>query len=148
MSFDLMVFNPDAAPKNPDEFLAWHEELSEWEDDGTYDSPASAHPKLYQWYKDMQEEFPDMNGEYSDEYIESIGSNATGYSFGPNVIYADFRWSVAETAYSTALTLAQKHALGFFDPQSETMYFPDGKNHVIQVEQPKKEEKKPWWKVW
>jgi hypothetical protein len=147
MSFDLMVFNPDAAPKDHNEFLTWYEEATEWEDDGTYNNPASAHPKLYQWYKDMQEEFPDMNGEYSDEHIESVGSNATGYSFGPNIIYIDFRWSVADRGAEVALTLAQKHTIGFFDPQSETIYFPSGDSYLLPL-QPQQETKKPWWKLW
>lgn len=32
MSFDLMVFEPDAAPKDHDAFMKWYFKLTKWTD--------------------------------------------------------------------------------------------------------------------
>lgn len=147
MSFDLMVFNPDVAPKDHTEFIGWYEKVTEWEDDATYDNPTSAHPKLYQWYKDMQVAFPDMNGPDADDDIDNMSDNASDYGIAVNIIYVGFSWSVAEEAFDKAIALAAKNRVGFFDPQSETVFFPSGDSNLLPLE-PQQETKKPWWKLW
>lgn len=112
MSYDLAVFNPEAAPADRENFLTWYEEQTEWEDDRDYDSPDGADEKIRSWFLDMIKKFPAMNGPYADD--DSDDSLTTDYSIGKDFAYAGFAWSQAEEAFSTAIELAEKHGLGFF----------------------------------
>jgi hypothetical protein len=45
MSYDLMVFEPEAAPKDHDAFMEWYVNLTKW-NDGPYDDPAQTSARL------------------------------------------------------------------------------------------------------
>ncbi|MBR2564349.1 MAG: hypothetical protein IKE29_06980 [Paenibacillus sp.] len=86
MSYDLMVFDPTKAPKKKKPFMRWYAEQIKWAEDHVF------------------------------EGMEEVGTDhrLTDYSFGKEVIYASFAWSVAEEAYSLMRELAKKHNVGFF----------------------------------
>lgn len=112
MSYDLFVFDADAAPRSRDEFIVWYSEQMESAD--VVDRLSAATANLLKWYQDIGSEFPDMNGpSFSDNDIDN--PKVAGYSFCSASIYVDFRWSVAETAYEAVRRLAQKHCVGFYD---------------------------------
>ncbi len=117
MSYDLMVFNPKAAPKEKAKFSEWYERQTQWEEDHDYDDPKVTTVELRNWFLDMIKEFPAMNGPYAiDEDDERFDdSEVTDYSIGKDVIYAGFRWSVAEKAFDKMTELASKHKVGFYD---------------------------------
>lgn len=149
MSYDLMVFNPETAPKSESEFLAWYHQQAEWEEDHSYNDPKVTSKALRNWFLEMIIDFPAMNGPHSppdiDDYIDDDG--ITDYSIGKDVIYVGFRWSAAERAYPRMLELAKKHQVGFFDPSGDgNIMFPNENGILESVN--KNLPTKPWWKFW
>ncbi|MCJ7855391.1 hypothetical protein MUJ63_03660 [Lachnospiraceae bacterium NSJ-143] len=132
MSYDLMVFELKKAPKSKAEFLEWYSKQTEWSEDHDYQSISVASPSLQNWFMEMKEIYPPMNGEYapSDEMLdkdESLESRLTDYCIGHDVIYAAFAWSESENAYLLMKSLSQKHGVGFFDVSGDgDIILPDG----------------------
>jgi hypothetical protein len=133
MSYDLMVFQPDAAPKDRPAFLAWYDKLTEWSEPHDYDDPQFTTAALRAWYRDMIRVFPAMNGPDADPNFD--GDTITGYTCASQAIYADFRWSRVEMAYDHVLTLARQHRVGFYDVSADDgqvwMPLSDGRYEVV-----------------
>ncbi|OWQ84377.1 hypothetical protein CDN99_24080 [Roseateles aquatilis] len=129
MSDDLMVFDPDPAPKDRDAFLAWYQEQAEWGEDHSYDDPEVSTSPLRAWFLDMIQSYPAMNGPHASEDIPEDDTSVTDYSVGKVVIYAAFAWSLAEQAHEATFRLAAKHGVGFLDASSDNaeVWLPDGK---------------------
>lgn len=132
MSYDLMVFEAKAAPKTREEFMAWYDKQTEWSEDHSYNEPSVCSAALQNWMNEMKQTFRPMNGPLSpsDEEFDSITedeeNHLTDYSMGREVIYGAFAWSLAEEANVLTRKLAEKHSVGFFDPQEGKIRFPDG----------------------
>ena len=133
MSYDLMVFERTKAPTTKKEFMAWYEKQMEWEEEHDYQTISVSSPALQNWFMEMKEKFPPMNGEYApnDDALdddENLELHMVDYSIGYNVIYAAFSWSVADEAYELMRSLAQKHKVGFFDVSGDDddIILPDG----------------------
>ena len=133
MSYDLLVFEKTKAPQTRPEFLKWfNEEVQRGEEPGSQ-SISTASPALRNWFMEMKDTFPPMNGLYAPS-IEQINADAclesymTDYSISGGMIYACFAWSLADEAYGTVRKAAQKHGVGFFDVSSEDgdIILPDG----------------------
>lgn len=126
LSYDLAVFDPEVAPRDRDEFRAWWEKQSEWQEPHSYDDPTVSAARLRSWFMEMISPFPQMNGPFASKDFDSA---VTDYSVGKSVIYAAFAWSKAEQAYTTMLRLAGKHGVGFYDVSGEEgeVWLPDGK---------------------
>ena len=117
MSYDLMVFDPDLAPRKA-EVGDWHRDLMEAdESDGAFDPASLKSNRLRAFYEDIRVNFPAMNGPDQVDEADVDDDQVTGYAFYPAFIYMDFRWSVSEPASTVVLALADKHGLGLFDPQ-------------------------------
>lgn len=116
MSYDLMVFDPDAAPKDRESFMSWYDKQTEWSEEHGYNDPTVATPALQAWFREMIQFFPPMNGPLA---VDSDASEVTDHSIGKSVIYSAFAWSVAERAYNKMRGLAIKHHVGFFDVSSD-----------------------------
>ena len=124
MSYDLMVFEKTKAPDTKKEFMAWFEKQTEWSEGHDYQSIGVSSPALQNWFMEMKDTFPPMNGEYAPDVElldedEDLENHVTDYSIGREVIYAGFSWSVVDEAYELVQKLAQKHGVGFFDVRSE-----------------------------
>lgn len=133
MSYDLMVFERTKAPKTKEEFMEWFEEQTEWGEDHDYQTVSVSSPALQNWFMEMKETFPPMNGEFAPDdqafdENEDLETYLTDYSIGREVIYAAFAWSVAEEAYKLVIELAKKHDVGFFDVSGTggDILLPDG----------------------
>jgi hypothetical protein len=135
MSYDLMVFAPEAAPKDHESFLEWYEAQTQWTEPHRYDNPEVATTQLRSWFMDMIQSFPPMNGPFApeDPVDESI---TTDYSIGNFVIYSGFAWSKAEQAYETMFRLAKKHGVGFFNASSPEpeVWFPDSNGELVRAQ--------------
>lgn len=133
MSYDLMVFAPEAAPKKREPFLAWHEEQTELAEDHSYADPAVTTPALQAFYADIVQTFPAMPlDEREDEDVddeEDDDSTDTDYTIGKGFIYMSFPWSQIDDAHATVTRLAGQHGVGFFDVSSDIgeTWLPDGK---------------------
>jgi len=158
MSYDLMVFKKLAAPKTREDFMKWYYIQTQFTENHSYDDPANTSVGLGNWFLDMIAKFPAMNGPYSNNDDDDDNEFITGYSIGNDMIYIDFRWSVAEEAYNTTLELAKKHNIGFFDVSSDNgdILFPEngelvsidnfnGNNGEVNF---KGGVRRQWWKFW
>src|SRR3954466_4224934 len=118
MSYDLMVFEPEAVPAEHDEFLEWYSRQTKWTEDHGYDDPETTSEHLRGWFQDMVQMFPPMNKPISLDAPPVDESSSTDYAIGRDFIYASFAWSKSEAAYMTVARLAEKHRLGLFNVSS------------------------------
>jgi hypothetical protein len=130
MSYDLMVFEPDAVPQGHAEFVDWYAQKIKWGEDHGYDDPALSSPHLRAWFEDIVRIFPPMNGPPALVNLPENEGFSTDYAIGADFIYASFAWSKAEPAYMTVARLAEKYQLGLFNASSsgEEVWIPkDGR---------------------
>src|SRR5215813_10542115 len=129
MSYDLAVFDPEAAPRERAAFIEWYEAQTEWEEPHRYDDPAVSTPALRAWFLEMTRTFRAMNGPYAVKDGDVDNARITDYSVGRTLIYAAFAWSQARPAYEAVFGLAAKHAIGFFDASGANgeVWVPDGR---------------------
>jgi hypothetical protein len=113
LSYDLMVFDAAAAPRDRTQFLAWYEKQSEWQESHGYNDPEVPAPVLKKWFREIIKAFPPMNGPLASD--DPDNPKVTDYSLGRAVICGAFAWSEAEAAYMHVKELAAKHGVGFFD---------------------------------
>lgn len=111
-----MVFEPSAAPRDRQEFMAWYRRQAEWSEGHSYDDPSVSTSSLQNWFHDMRQYFPAMNGPFRSDADDS---HVTDYCIGKCVVYVTFAWSVAEEAYERMRSLATKHGVGFFDVSAD-----------------------------
>jgi hypothetical protein len=160
MSYDLMVFRKEAAPKTRTDFMLWYDNQTQWAEKHSYDDPANTSIALREWFMEMIKTFPAMNGPFASEDYDD--PKVSEYCIGKDVIYVEFPWSVSEQACNKMLELAEKHGVGFFDVSSNNgvILFPvNGK--LITIEDLGAEGEnletdnalirpvnRPWWKFW
>ncbi|MGH7025250.1 MAG: hypothetical protein ACREEB_16905 [Caulobacteraceae bacterium] len=113
MSYDLIVFEPTAAPREPDAFLAWYRVQMTRCEPHRYGDPTLTSPRLAAWFEEMTRTYPPMNGPLASENLDD--PKVTDYSVRTQVIYAAFRWSQARNAYDEVRRAAAVHRVGFFD---------------------------------
>jgi hypothetical protein len=127
VSYDLMVFDPDVAPRERGAFRTWFEQHTEWSEDRDYSDPAGADPRLVAFYHAMRNHFPAMNGPDATQDDDEI-DRAADYCIGSKVIYATFPWSLAEEIYPLFRNSAVECAVGFYDVSGDEgdgeIYFP------------------------
>ncbi len=135
MSYDLMVFRPDIAPKTRPEFINWYQNQTQWAEEHSYDDPIVTTDNLKNWFMEIIATFPAMNGLHAKEEDED-NEFVTDYSIGRDVIYAAFSWSLAEQAYKKMKTLAQKHKVGFFDASADEgdILFPADDGNILPID--------------
>ena len=117
MSYDLMVFEPEAAPKDHDAFMEWYFNLTKW-NDGPYDNPERTSARLRAWVQEMWRMFPDMNTPEAEIHLQDDDGVLSDYTIGRQFVYAGFAWSKAVAAAGEAERLAKLHEVGFFDVSS------------------------------
>jgi hypothetical protein len=119
MSYDLMVFNPESAPKDRKSFQEWYDFQTKWSENHGYNDPVVTSKELRNWFMEIIESFPAMNGPFAGEDISDEDETLTDYCIGKDVIYVTFAWSVAEQAYESVRKLALKYKVGFYDVSSD-----------------------------
>ena len=65
MSYDVMVFDPQAPPSDREGFMGWYREQTQWGEGHTYNDPAISTAELRAWFFDMIREYPPMNGPHA-----------------------------------------------------------------------------------
>jgi hypothetical protein len=136
MSYDLMVFRPDSAPKTRSEFMTWYHEQIKWSEGHSYNDPIVTSEELKSWFTAMISAFPAMNGPYAVD--DSDNEFVTDYCIGKDVIYVTFAWSIAERAYEVMKSFAEKHEVGFFDASANDgdILFPDSNGKIRPIDRP------------
>lgn len=124
MSYDLMVFDVESAPKELEAFADWYDDQTEWEEDHDYDDPSVTTEKLRLFFMDLINDFPPLNGPFAKEIEDDT---LTDISVGTVVIYTCFAWSQSENAFEKMFSLANKYSLGFLNASSEKgeVWFPN-----------------------
>jgi hypothetical protein len=133
MSYDLMVFEPEVAPKDHSGFMAWCNEQTRWNEGRSYNDPTITSVRLQAWFSEIVRSFPPLNGPLAEEELPEVEATAADYAIGEKMIYIAFAWSKAELAYQTTLSTAAKHNLGFFNVSStdEEVWLPDAGRLVL-----------------
>jgi hypothetical protein len=123
MSYDLAVFDPASAPRDPVEFGDWlYDEENSTGD--VFNDPSRTTPELRAFYLAMARKFPDYNDESFDPDLAT--DYATGYEISPKSIVMEFRWTKAEEAYEFIRALSVEQGVGFFDQSGDgSIHFPD-----------------------
>lgn len=126
MSYDLIVFDVDAAPENKNHVIPWLCALDENDDDHNHSAdPTISSPALQKWLTAMAQIFPPLDGPLANDDL-SDSPYCTDYSFSPDTISASFAWSKATTACQLAILTAKACNVGIFDISgADHALFPD-----------------------
>jgi hypothetical protein len=148
MSYDLMVFAPEVAPKDRKGFMAWYEQQAQWSEGLDYNDPANATENLHNWFLAVIKAFPPMNGPLRSDDLDN--AHLSDYTIGRHVIHVGFAWSLAEVAHRTARELAARHDVGFFDASGEGSIFIPENGGLVLLGAPTGDssKKKSKWKFW
>lgn len=136
MSFDLVVFDADQAPKSKEAFLAWYEEQAQWSEGHAYDDVLRATAHLQNLYRDLIEVFPPAYGPDAPEDGEAVEACQADYLIGFHMIHVAFGWSKAVTALQKVVDLARRHGVGFFNVSSKdkNLWLPNGEGELREIE--------------
>lgn len=147
MSYDLVVFDAEVAPRDRDGFMSWYAEQTQWDESHGHHDPQFAMPGLRDWFLEMIQQFPAMNGPYASQ--DDDDPKVSDYAIGRSLIYIAFAWSQAEAACLATFEMAEKHKLGFFNASSpdEQVWAPNtrGEYECIHAA-PTAPKKKRWWR--
>ena len=125
MSYDLLAFDPNVAPRDREAFKEWWAVQAQWGEDHGYNDPSVTTPELQRFYNSMTNEFRDI-GSLTDD--EDVDSKTADYSIGSSVIYVAFAWTEADTAYDKFRQFVEHSGVGFYevsmDRGAEELFFP------------------------
>ena len=110
-----MVFNKESAPKSRAQFMLWYEEQTTWAENHGNVGLAHVSRSLRGWLSEMVKVFPAARGPFAYTMYNDLAD----YSIGKDIIYVSFSDEAAKAAYTTALALAGKYEVGFFDVNTE-----------------------------
>lgn len=113
MSYDLVVFDPSAAPRDREAFLQWFDALESSEEPRDSDDPEVLTPALKTWFRKIIKKYPPLNGPLARGAVDN--PKATDYSLLHSIIHAAFGWPEAAAAYKLVKSSAAAHHLGFYD---------------------------------
>lgn len=119
MSYDLLVFEPGAAPVHDRlAFLAWFKQVVRLREGHLASDPARTSPALRGWYEEMTQVFPHVVGGHAG--LDDSDNFKADYRFAPHAVFARFEWPVSRKAHYHAMKHARLKHLGFFDASGET----------------------------
>lgn len=114
MTYDILAFDPGSVTDV--DFPAWWDEQSRWAESHSYDDAAVTTPSLSNFYNELIQTFPPMNGPDSptDAQLDQnpdLEDRLTDYSIGTAVVYGAFAWSQKPEARELFTSLASKHGV-------------------------------------
>lgn len=119
MSYDLLVFEPAAAPADRMAFIAWFSQVVRLRDGHMLSNPSETSPNLRLWYQGMVEAFPHIGTARAGKAEMQEDDINADYRFSPDAVFARFEWQVSRKAYQVGMKLARIYGLGFFDASGE-----------------------------
>ena len=131
MSYDVMVFEPSAAPADRAGFLAWYSSVACTGDGKLTNDPATTTPALQAWFRDMIRYFPSTVGPDGSALMDIEDNKHGEYRFAEPAVFAGFHWESSRHVYRQATKLARTHNVGFFEVSGETaaVWGPTPKGH-------------------
>ena len=133
MSFDLMVFDADIAPKDKKGFREWFEQEAGEQGPESSDLPEICKNDAFRaFYEQMAEVFTPFNGPdavHLPENASQLRILRTGeYSFRRHSAYMCFGWPAQDFARAACSTFSKELGLGFYmlSTRYPQVRFPDG----------------------
>ena len=124
-----MVLDKRKRFKDAHDFFQWYDEVMEWADDVDYNDFRHTTPHLQNWFLEMKDIVPPMNGKFAPS-IENMGKGEfqeADYAIAKNAIYVAFSWSDAERVFLLVKEMAKKHDVAFYDVGGTgDIVYPDG----------------------
>lgn len=135
MSYDVLVFEPFAAPRDHAAFMSWYTDLTRWDGPYASNNPDICTPKLKQFFDTVIKDFPPLDGPFAPSRLQikgftpSLAQKLLGkkpiagideltlseYTCTPHAIYISFAWPYAQPAYESVIASALAANVGFFD---------------------------------
>ncbi|KQV94567.1 hypothetical protein [Rhizobacter sp. Root1221] len=133
MSCDYSVWHTNT-PLTSVEAGRLHARLCEGDTSGV-----AAHPGIAAFYAELTAKHPEIDDLPEDQVDDAeLCPWSIAFDQSDGHIIMCCVWSKADYVGSLVSSLATKHGLAFYDPQSERVVYPG-----IAQEAPR-----PWWKVW
>jgi hypothetical protein len=132
VSYDLVVFEPTAAPREPKAFLAWFAERAESGPRHDHADPAVTSSALRTWFDELTATFPPATGPYPRIAADEDPMTAD-YSLRRELIYARFPPGKSRQAYGLAKSVAARVGVGLYDVSSlpGQVWLPDGRGGLL-----------------
>jgi hypothetical protein len=137
MGYHIIMFDPEAAPAEPEAFGRWISEETTWDMSG--DQPAGLDPKtasaiLQGWFMEVLRPYPPLHGPYAlPGWHDKPG--ASEYRFAAHLAEIEVPTEKNEEAFTLCLELAQKMRLGLYDSGSRgEVWMPrEGELHAVTM---------------
>lgn len=130
MSYDIVIFDSKKAPKDPDAFIEWCEEL----EDRMTGSPdmeeyETTSKKLQEWFLDICKEVIPLSGSFSNcdtpDFVEGQDDErGADYFFGKHAVFLMFSATESEPLFRKVTESVKKHNLGFFNFETDEVLYP------------------------
>lgn len=133
MSCDHSVWFPHRRLSNAEAGVL-HSALCEGDTSGIQD-----HPAVDAFYEELVAKHPEID-DISDDQVDDHDFCPWSIAFdrsGGHIVMCCV-WSKADYVSALLKSLATKHGLALYDPQSEQVHYPDAPSTAS----------KPWWKLW
>ncbi|HHF3081720.1 TPA: hypothetical protein ACPJ03_004667 [Vibrio diabolicus] len=136
MSFDIAILSLEKRVSNSEASKIYAEIL-----EGNY-SHIAKNAAIEDLYRELTAIHPEID-DIPDEKIDDIDFCPWSCEFDKSAahIIISSVWSKSDYVYELVQSLAVKHSLALFSPQTEVVVYPDG-SEGVEVK------KKTWWKCW
>ena len=119
-----MVFDPRPELRDRAAFKAWHRSRTAWTDGLDYSEPSNASAGLQNWFREIIEIFPPLNGRLRPADF-ATNEWVTDYSIASDLIFVAFSSDKGGVAYEKTRHLAATHGVGFYDSSGDgSVWFP------------------------
>ena len=65
MSYDIMIIDHHPRFKNSKDFLTWYDDVTKWDDEVDYNDYSHTTKSLKDWFLEMKEIIPPLNGPFA-----------------------------------------------------------------------------------
>ncbi len=115
MSYDILVFLPEAAPPHREDFLAWFGRVVRLQDGHLSNNPEGAPAPLRRWWDSVSRTFPLVTTSGLQSLDAHENWHGADYRFSDEAIFARFQWELWRKALRTSQRAAQDCGIGLFD---------------------------------
>ena len=138
MSYDLAVWNTSRRLTNEEAAKLYHQLCD------SIITGVEPHPTIETFYTELTAKHPQIDDVPEDKIDDTdLCPWSIAFDRSPGHLIMPCVWSKAEYVDGLIRTLASKHGLAVFDPQSGTISYPDS-----LPPQAAKPSQKPWWRFW
>lgn len=133
-----MIIDHHPRFKNSIDLLTWYDDVTQWGDDVDYNDYIHTTKSLMDWFLEMKEIIPPLNGPFAptDKEVGDGKYPVADYCIAKDAIYVSLSFDNVEETREIAFDLAKKHNLSFFDISgSNELNNPDGTHFLVLRQQ-------------